>query len=245
MITRKQNTDFGVVLTLALLLIALLCKEDALYKVAVTTLFMTALLPVVYTPLSYLWYGLARLGERFFSAILLAVVFYLLITPVGFCRRRFTKRPCFKKSRESVFVVKDKTYAVQSVTEEALLNLATTARQLSGCENLVMAGGVALNCVANGLIEKSNIFSNYWVQPAAGDAGGALGAALAVRYIYLKEKRVAETPDGMSGACFGPALPEKEITNMIRKNAAVAVRLEDEASFLLCESFLIRRITSR
>ncbi|MDR1557691.1 MAG: hypothetical protein LBS88_11805 [Tannerellaceae bacterium] len=115
MITRKQNTGFGVVLTLALLVIALLCDVDALYRVAVVTLLTTALLPVVYTPLSYLWYGLAGVSERFFSVILLSAVFYLLITPVGFFRRRLTRHPCFKKSRESVFVVKNKTYEARDM----------------------------------------------------------------------------------------------------------------------------------
>ncbi|MDR1557689.1 MAG: carbamoyltransferase [Tannerellaceae bacterium] len=132
----------------------------------------------------------------------------------------------------------DMAYAVQNVTGEVLLNLVATARQLSGCTNLVMAGGVALNCVANGLIERSNLFNNYWIQPAAGDEGGALGAALAVRYIYLKEKRVTEKPDSMSGAYLGPSFPEKAIENMIRKNAAVALRLENEALYRQVASLL-------
>jgi hypothetical protein len=110
MISRKQNTDFGVVLTLSLLIIALLCDRDILYKVAVVTLLATALCPVLYTPLSHVWYGLAGWGERVFSIILLALVFYLLITPTGFFRRQFAKQPRFKKSRDSVFVVRNKTY---------------------------------------------------------------------------------------------------------------------------------------
>lgn len=130
---------------------------------------------------------------------------------------------------EPVYI--DLAHAIQKVTEEALLKLVSAARQLTGCDNLVMAGGVALNCVANGLIGKSNIFGNCWIQPAAGDAGGALGAALAACYICLKEKRTRPLPDGMSGACLGPSFTDKEIENMIRKNAASAVRTDSEALY--------------
>lgn len=110
MISRKQNTDFGIVLSLGLLVGALLCSRDELCKAAVVTLLATALCPRAYTPLSYLWYGLAGLCERFFSAILLAAVFYLLVTPVGLVRRSFTRQARFGQGRESVFVVKDKVY---------------------------------------------------------------------------------------------------------------------------------------
>lgn len=122
-------------------------------------------------------------------------------------------------------VYADLAWAVQDVTEEALLKLASAAGQLSGCDNLVMAGGVALNCVANGRIERSGIFSGCWIQPAAGDAGGALGAALAASHIYLKEKRRPETPDSMSAACLGPSFTEKDTRNMMRKYAAAGLRL--------------------
>jgi len=120
----------------------------------------------------------------------------------------------------------DMAYAIQCVTEEIVLQLVSTAKELTGCSNLVMAGGVALNCVINGRIEKSGIFDNFWIQPAAGDAGGALGAALATWFIYLNEKRTCEFPDGMSGAYLGPSFSEKEIQNVIRKTNAVAVRLD-------------------
>jgi carbamoyltransferase len=128
-------------------------------------------------------------------------------------------------------VYMDMAYAIQRVTEEALLKLVATARQLSGCADLVMAGGVALNCVANGLIERSLPAGNCWIQPAAGDDGGALGAALAVRYIYLKEKRTTTMPDSLAGACLGPSFSEKDTENMIRKNNAHAIRLEKEALY--------------
>ena len=121
----------------------------------------------------------------------------------------------------------DLAYAIQQVTEDVLLKLAATTRQLTGCRHLVMAGGVALNCVANGKIQKSGLFDACYIQPAAGDAGGAVGAALAVWHIYLKEKRVGEKPDGMSGAYLGPSFSDKDVCNLIRKEGAVGERLDE------------------
>lgn len=121
----------------------------------------------------------------------------------------------------------DLARAIQYVTEEILLKLTATARQLTGCANLVMAGGVALNCVANGKIRRSGLFDGCFIQPAAGDAGGALGAVLAAWHIYLGEKRVCEEPDSLSGACLGPSFSDKDVRNMIRKTGAVAERLAD------------------
>ena len=73
----------------------------------------------------------------------------------------------------------DMALAIQQVTEEIVIRIACTARQLTGCKYLVMAGGVALNCVANGKLLRAGIFDDLWIQPAAGDAGGAVGAAYA------------------------------------------------------------------
>lgn len=123
----------------------------------------------------------------------------------------------------------DLAYAIQFVTEEILLKLVATARQLTGCENLVMAGGVALNCVANGKIHKSGWFKNYFIQPAAGDAGGALGAALVAWHIFLGEERVYHSPDAMSGSYLGPSFSDKDIRNLIRNTGAKAERMEDIA----------------
>lgn len=125
----------------------------------------------------------------------------------------------------------DLAYAAQVITEEIVLQLASTAKKLTGCSNLVMAGGVALNCVANGKIEKSGIFENVWIQPAAGDAGGALGAALAVWHIFLKEKRNCKYPDSMSGAYLGSSFSEKQLQNLIRRTNALAFRLDDAELF--------------
>ncbi|MDR3141549.1 MAG: carbamoyltransferase [Tannerellaceae bacterium] len=108
--------------------------------------------------------------------------------------------------------------AIQQVTEEIVLRLARTARQLTGCHNLVMAGGVALNCVANGKLRDAGIFRDSWIQPAAGDAGGALGAALAAWHIYLgKERITVEGQDSMKSACLGPSFTDKEIEETLNR----------------------------
>ncbi len=123
----------------------------------------------------------------------------------------------------------DLAYAIQKVTEEVLFKLVSTAKELTGLSDLVMAGGVALNCVVNGKIEKSGLFGNTWVQPAAGDAGGALGAALAAWHIYLKEKRYYAKPDNMSYAYLGPSFSDKNIQHLICNTKAVGVRVKDDA----------------
>ena len=80
--------------------------------------------------------------------------------------------------------------SIQAVTEEVVLRLTTSIAKEYKIENLCLAGGVALNCVANGKILKKNLFKNIWIQPAAGDAGGSLGAALALWHIEQKKERV-------------------------------------------------------
>ena len=84
--------------------------------------------------------------------------------------------------------------AIQQVTEEIVLRLAETAKKLTGADYLVMAGGVALNCVANGKLIRRGIFKDIWIQPAAGDAGGALGAALAAWHIWQGKERQVPNP---------------------------------------------------
>lgn len=117
----------------------------------------------------------------------------------------------------------DFSLAIQQVTEEVLLRLATTARELTGCPNLVLAGGVALNCVANGRLLESAIFDRLWVQPAAGDAGGALGAALAAYHIGgIGRNGVARRPqttegDRMGGSYLGPEFGARDVRALCRK----------------------------
>lgn len=112
----------------------------------------------------------------------------------------------------------DMALAIQQITEDIVLKLAKTARQLTGSNNLVMAGGVALNSVANGKILEERIFENIWIQPAAGDAGGALGAALTGWHIWKgKERKVKNQPDAMKGAYLGPEFNDSQIENIARK----------------------------
>lgn len=106
----------------------------------------------------------------------------------------------------------DLAASIQEVTEDVVLRLARTAADRTGEKQLCMAGGVALNCVANGLLLEEQIFENVWIQPAAGDAGGALGAAMAVAVRRGSGRpHVAEGHDAMSGALLGPAFSDEEI----------------------------------
>ncbi len=108
--------------------------------------------------------------------------------------------------------------AIQHITEEAVLLMAEEAKKLTGSKNLCLAGGVALNCVSNGKLQKSGIFENVFIQPAAGDAGGALGAALAANYIYYKQPReVNYTSDAMKGSYLGPTFSDLEVELMAKK----------------------------
>lgn len=112
--------------------------------------------------------------------------------------------------------------AIQKVTEEIVIKMAKEAKKLTGAENLCMAGGVALNCVANGKLIKEGIFKNIYIQPAAGDAGGALGAAQAANYMYFGEPRESdEVNDKIEGTYLGPEYSDKEIELMNRKVKAV------------------------
>lgn len=112
----------------------------------------------------------------------------------------------------------DLAASVQKVIEEVVIKLAQTSRKLSGeNDNLVLAGGVALNCVANGKLVKERIFKNIWVQPAAGDAGGALGCALLAYYEYFGQKRRRNT-DMQQGSYLGPEYEEKDILIFLKKN---------------------------
>lgn len=105
----------------------------------------------------------------------------------------------------------DLALAIQVVTEEIVLAMAKEAKRLTNADNLCMAGGVALNCVANGKLLFSDMFQNIYVQPAAGDAGGALGAALAASYIVYNEKRSVHKFDNMNGSYLGPEYSNKEV----------------------------------
>jgi carbamoyltransferase len=123
----------------------------------------------------------------------------------------------------------DLACSIQEVTEEAVLRLARTVRQEMDVEYLCLAGGVALNCVANGKIYKEGIFKDLWIQPAAGDAGGALGAAFAVWYEYKNKHRPYRKGDTMKGTLLGPKFTNKSIGEKLDKIGAIYTFIEDEA----------------
>ncbi len=120
----------------------------------------------------------------------------------------------------------DLALAIQQVTEEILVKMATYAKSFARtreqAENLCLAGGVSLNCVANGKLKVSGIFKHIFIQPAAGDAGGAVGAALAAHYIYNKAERIMVAQDTMMGAYLGPGFLKKDILRVIRRFHAKA-----------------------
>lgn len=112
--------------------------------------------------------------------------------------------------------------SIQRVTEDVVIKLANWAKKITGQKNLCMAGGVALNCVANGKLLRSSIFEKIWVQPAAGDAGGAIGAAMAAYHLMLNKPRVANNgPDGMMGSFLGPEYSNEEIRFRLKNCGAV------------------------
>lgn len=123
----------------------------------------------------------------------------------------------------------DLAASVQKVTEHIVLKLARGIAKETGERNLCLAGGVALNCVANGILLRENIFDNIWIQPAAGDAGGALGAALSTWYLHhSKERVVLKERDGMKGAYLGPEFTDVEIEAQLTECGASFKKLSVE-----------------
>src|SRR5438874_13331854 len=117
----------------------------------------------------------------------------------------------------------DMALAIQRVTEEIVMRLCQTAARLTKSKYLVLAGGVALNCVANGKLLRSAMFEDIWIQPAAGDAGGALGAAYAVWYIREGNERILNCrPDAMHGAYLGLSFSDREIDRILGNCGAVS-----------------------
>jgi carbamoyltransferase len=115
----------------------------------------------------------------------------------------------------------DLAASIQKVIEEIVIKIARNIRKETGLQNLCLAGGVALNCVLNGKLIDEKIFKNIWIQPASGDAGGALGAALAVNYLMYGQKRVIQKNDGMSGSYLGTEFSQPEIEQKLKKVGAV------------------------
>ncbi|CAN1536383.1 COG2192 Predicted carbamoyl transferase, NodU family [Methylophilaceae bacterium] len=114
----------------------------------------------------------------------------------------------------------DLAASIQAVTEEVVIKLAKGIKKSTGLNNLCLAGGVALNCVANGKLLRENVFDKIWIQPASGDAGGALGAALAAYYLMLAQPRKVDKQDSMQGSYLGPEFGQAEIEQRLSQAGA-------------------------
>ncbi len=135
----------------------------------------------------------------------------------------------------------DLAASIQAVTDEIMLRLARSTARDTGCENLCLAGGVALNCVANGKVLRDGAFKRLWIQPAAGDAGGALGAALAVSHLHLGAPRTTERKsggDGMKGAYLGPSFAQDDIEARLSAAGADFELYDEEALLEHCTALL-------
>jgi carbamoyltransferase len=132
----------------------------------------------------------------------------------------------------------DLAASIQAVTEEVVLKLASGIQKETGEKNLCLAGGVALNCVANGKLARSGIFERLWMQPAAGDAGGALGAAMVAYHLFNQKPRTVGESDAMRGGYLGPQFSTEEIERRLRRAGAVFETLSDEALIGACAGAL-------
>ena len=121
--------------------------------------------------------------------------------------------------------------SIQAVTEEVVLRLARTVHKETGQKNLCLAGGVALNCVANGRLLREGPFESIWIQPASGDAGGAIGAALSVHHEYLEKPRTTSQTDSMRGSYLGPSFDKTSIKEYLDSVNASYTQLEDDELF--------------
>ncbi len=122
----------------------------------------------------------------------------------------------------------DLAASIQEVTEDVVLRIAKNIAQESGQRNLCLAGGVALNCVANGRLVREKVFDNIWIQPASGDAGGALGAAMCAWHLHFGMERVPAAKDTMIGGYLGPSFSDEEIEEQLDKSGMIYHKLDDE-----------------
>jgi len=122
----------------------------------------------------------------------------------------------------------DLAASIQAVTEEVVLRLTGALARETGAENLCLAGGVALNCVANGRVVRDGRFKRLWIQPAAGDAGGALGAAFCAYHLFRGQPRKPVGPDGMAGAYLGPAFSQTDVEGRLTRVGARFATLSDD-----------------
>ena len=128
----------------------------------------------------------------------------------------------------------DLAASVQAVTEEVVLRIARHLHRVTKMKNLVLAGGVALNCVGNGRLLREGPFEKIWIQPAAGDAGGALGAATFVWHQLLGNERTAKSPDGQAGSLLGPSYSDESIASLLQQKGASFETYPDDER--LCET---------
>lgn len=189
--------------------------------------------------------GLAPYGEPIYKDLILENLidvkedgsFWLNQEYFGYCttdymfNKKFEKlfnRPARKP--ETILTQNDMDIAasLQTVTEEIILKLADYVYKQTGIKNLCLAGGCALNCVSNGNILKNGQFENIWIQPAAGDAGGALGAALTIYYQFLDNHRKINLPDAQKGSLLGPKYTEEEIIETLKKFDAKYIKYDSE-----------------
>ena len=140
----------------------------------------------------------------------------------------FGQKPRDSKKEKLTQFHMDIAASIQKVTEDIMIKLAKSLKQEFNISNLCLAGGVALNCVANGKILKEKIFDNIWVQPAAGDAGGSLGAALALWHIDQKNPRKVNLNDDMQGSYLGPEYSQAEIEEQLNRMGAKYETLKED-----------------
>jgi carbamoyltransferase len=193
--------------------------------------------------------GLAPYGEPRFKQIILDNLidlksdgtFRLNMDYFDFCtgltmtNRKFEKLFGGPPRKPEVWLTQremDLAASIQSVTEEVMLRLTQSLARETGQKNLCLAGGVALNCVANGKILQAGHFDNIWIQPAAGDAGGALGAALAVYHGFLGQPRTTARGDAMHGSYLGPEYSTEEIARDLAAAGACFTIVDDEDALL-------------
>jgi carbamoyltransferase len=133
----------------------------------------------------------------------------------------------------------DLAASIQTVTEEVVIKLANSIRKETDQHDLCIAGGVALNCVANGKLLRANIFENIWIQPASGDAGGAIGAALGAYHLTLKRPRSIRPGDAMAGSYLGPSYDQLDIEKRLRDAGAVFTTVSEDEMINLTANALI------
>ena len=155
----------------------------------------------------------------------------------------FNNGPRYSNQKITQFYM-DIASSIQVVTEEVVLKLARTIRKETGLKRICLAGGVALNCVANGKIILENIFDEIWIQPASGDAGTSIGGALVAEYQYFKNKRTISIQDSMKGSFLGPNFSNNNIKKYLNSINASFKEMEDEQLFqnvvdLICKGKVI------